>query len=213
MRMGLSMRHCAAEGYREDRDSIARDWYDFLSRYRPQLQWMLLPNLPEAAMASYLEQWELDGFILTGGSDIGLDTRRDRAERAILEYATTRHKPVLGICRGFQFIQLFLGGELQPCTAEHHVATTHPLQLTSGAAHWGIDEIGPQVNSFHHLGILRTELAAPLCSFGECDQWVEWAAADDPPLMGLMWHPERPGGNPEFDAKVVLQFFSDERRK
>src|SRR5512134_1048144 len=68
---------------------------------------------------------DFDGFVVGGGDDIDaalyrgeiepairIDRERDAFELHLLESATARGLPVLGICRGAQMINVFLGGSL-----------------------------------------------------------------------------------------------------
>lgn len=201
------MRYANAPAYREDRDAIARDWPLFLQHYLPEVQWMLLPNLPPGDVAAYAAEWNLDGFVLTGGDAPGDDPVRDLAERSLLDHAIDQGKPVLGICRGFQIIQQYLGGSLSSCDADTHVASCHEVRFSSRVAGLVPEGASIQVNSYHRTGIRIQNLAFPLAPLALAGEWVECAVSRQPPLMGMLWHPERTGGDPVLDAKLMMLFF------
>ena len=86
---------------------------------------MLIPSgITEEAVKSLFER--LDGILLTGGGDIaierfdgephprveGVDPDRDTLELALVQAAAESGKPFLGICRGFQVVNVALGGTL-----------------------------------------------------------------------------------------------------
>ena len=158
-----------------------------------------------------------DGFLLTGGHDVSpelygadrLDVcgacspERDRMELKVLRCAMDADKPVLGICRGIQFLNAALGGTLwqdlpsqHPSPVEHHQTApydkpAHPVKILPGtplADTLGTKEL--KVNSCHHQGI--RELAAPLKAMAiSPDGLVE--AAQHPGhrfIWGVQWHPE-----------------------
>jgi len=208
VKIGLTMRHSLARDYPEGRDAIARDWPLFLQQCLPAFQWMLLPNLPSRDMVAYAMQWELEGFLLTGGDDAGADLLRDEAETALLEYAISSGKPVLGICRGFQMIQQYLGGAVTACDADSHVSRTHEVHFAPWLRSLFPDLENAWVNSYHRKGIRKETLASPMKPLAVIDEWVECAVSQTPALMGMLWHPERVGGNPVLDGELMERFFT-----
>lgn len=48
--------------------------------------------------------------LLSGGNDIGKIDERDKTERRLLDYASDRALPALGLCRGMQMMALWAGG-------------------------------------------------------------------------------------------------------
>lgn len=137
-----------------------------------------------------------------------LDEMRDATSLALLRAAIAAGKPVLAICRGFQELNVALGGTLHqhvheiPGRLDHREDESQPLTVQYGPAHpVRIAEGGllarltdlreATVNSLHHQGIdrlapaLRAEAAAP-------DGQIEAVSAPDARgfLLGVQWHPE-----------------------
>ena len=111
MNIGITMRVTNAANYDEPRDAIAKDWYAYLEKIFPDYNWLLLPNI-EDKIVHYVERWQIDGFVFSGGEDIGSCTTRDNTELALFKYAQEQGLPILGVCRGFQILYTFLGGEI-----------------------------------------------------------------------------------------------------
>ncbi len=147
---------------------------------------VLVPNTL-TDVSAYLTALEVDGLVLTGGSDIDparygqadrhairIVTARDQTEFALLDWATARHQPVLGICRGIQTINVYFGGGLvQDIPAQmgervNHDGAIHPVQIVEDqiAALLGTREL--LTNSHHHQGITATLLANDLIA---CRLW------------------------------------------
>lgn len=147
-----------------------------------------------------------DGLLLTGGHDVAPElygeerlaacgatsTMRDRMETGLLRRALETDMPVLGICRGLQFINAALGGTLwqdipsQCPSGITHVqkkpynAPTHAVNVISGTPlHRLLKTDALMVNTLHHQAI--RQLAEPLSAM---------AAAPDG-LIEAIWHPSR----------------------
>jgi len=102
-----------------------------------------------------------DGFLFTGGQDVGSCPERDALETLVLSKALPSDKAILGICRGLQFINVFLGGTLwQDLPSQHpseivhrqgkpYGAPTHTVTLSGDlSALLGKDIL--EVNTLHH---------------------------------------------------------------
>ena len=175
----------------------------------------------------------LDGFVFTGGHDVGTavygeDPRhdnivccpeRDENEKLLLEYVLESRKPALGICRGIQFINAALGGTLyqdlpkeHPSATEHHqtppydkVAHTVILNPDSPlAAALGTTEI--PVNSYHHQAI--KELAPSLRAMGAAPDGIIEAVyrPDMDFLWAVQWHPEFSYETSPVSKKIFYEF-------
>ena len=158
-----------------------------------------------------------DGLLLTGGQDVSPDVydrerlsccgelcpARDREEALLLDLFLKNDLPVLGICRGIQFLNAHLGGTLYQDlktqygdTVEHRMSppydrSIHTVSLVKGTplhSLLGTDEIS--VNSYHHQGV-RT-LAPRLSAMAAAtDGLVEAAYLPECTFaLGVQWHPE-----------------------
>ena len=189
---------------------------------------VLVPvNLPPAMNADLLER--LDGLLFTGGGDIdnkyfqgeeheeiyGIDPERDEHELSLARYAASREIPFLGICRGFQVINVALGGTLYthiydqlPGALQHscfpefspdhpaHTIEIKPSSLLSDL----IGSTHAEVNSLHHQGLktiapgLEALATAP-------DGLVEAFYLPSHPFgLAVQWHPEWMPDVPEMQA-------------
>jgi putative glutamine amidotransferase len=171
----------------------------------------------------------LDGLIFVGGEDIGPasygaephpetdppNERRDRAELALLRGALTRDLPVLGICRGFQLLNIVYGGDLvqhvadQVDPAPHRPALgtfgRHDVIVTGGKLHEIYGAHVRQIHSHHHQALGR--IGHGLHATGHAPDGLIEAVEDagKPFCLGVLWHPEEEpatGGAPLFRALV-----------
>ncbi len=175
-----------------------------------------------AERAAALES--MDGLLISGGADIdparygrtvqgstGMEPERDELEAAAFDAASERGLPVLGICRGFQAINVFLGGTLVQHVDGHQgpgygagPAARHSLRLAPGsrlASVLAASDPGP-VNTYHHQAILPADLAPGLAPTAWADsplgELVEaFEAPDGRFLVGVQCHPERTESTPE----------------
>lgn len=163
---------------------------------------------------------KLDGLLLTGGGDVlpqyygkesfsktlrGVNQERDEFEFSIIEQALDEELPILGVCRGMQVMNVFLGGSLimdlmsegyqdhtSPSNEQvtHHPVSVMPHSLLNVLT--GTIEV--EVNSFHHQGIDQPGkgLMSTAVSQDNVIEAAEWALKDTMPfLMLVQWHPER----------------------
>lgn len=167
----------------------------------------------------------LDGLVLQGGADVSPcaygqrplkpewsgDAKRDHYEIELLDGFLSQGKPVLGICRGAQLINVAFGGTLlQDIATQHDGATRHvDAQLYDRLQHEVRFEPdgslagiysglgGGRVNSIHHQAVDR--LGGDLRVEARCpdDGVVEAIRATGSVfVLGLQWHPEFHFQNP-----------------
>ena len=163
---------------------------------------------------------DCDALLLPGGGDMepwrygqentasrNLDPARDALELDLLERFAALRKPILGICRGMQSINVFFGGTLFQDIPNHTqingVDRVHEIRTASGI----FRTLGAErVNSAHHQAAdrlgdgLRVGQWAP-------DGVIEAIYHERWPIWGVQWHPERldaPAGDRLFRAFASL---------
>lgn len=181
---------------------------------------VIIPSFPDLMTAADVAP-RIDGILLTGspsnvatrlygedGGDGPFDDGRDEIAMSMVNRMIDAQKPVFGICRGFQEINVALGGTLRRDTSasddliRHHAPDDvafdamfdhhHAVNLTDGgmlASAYAKSRL--DVNSVHYQGIgqladgLNVEARAP-------DGLVEAYSArpNGAPLLAVQWHPE-----------------------
>lgn len=161
----------------------------------------------------------LDGFLFTGGPDVhpfvfGEETQarcgnvspeRDEMELTLLPLVMEQKKPVLGICRGIQLLNIAMGGDIwQDISTQVHrdfpiahsqpfvySSPSHTVRLTEGsrlARISGSCEL--KVNSMHHQAVRTTAPCLTAVGYSP-DNLVEALEMSDYPFfLGVQWHPE-----------------------
>ena len=189
----------------------------------------------------------LDGLLLQGGTDVAPhsygeeplrpewagDIVRDRYETELIKVAMDMNRPVLGICRGHQILNVALGGTLyQDIETQltgslvhrdwevydelaHHVTFEPGSKIST--IYGGIEE--GRINSIHHQSIkdvapgLRVEARSTEDAVVEA-VWLPPEGAesgDSPYVLGVQWHPEFISGEQSslLDPRLVVQDFLD----
>jgi len=189
----------------------------------------LMGDKDEADMATSL----CDGLLFTGGHDVepslyGEDPmmesvipcpERDRTESLLLSSALEKDIPVLGICRGIQFLNVFLGGTLfqdlptqRPDGLPHdqkppYDLPSHRVDLKEGS---GLRELlgkeSIMVNTLHHQAV--KELGKGLIPMAESPDGVVEAVMMEGKkfVWAVQWHPEFmiPGDE---DSRAIFRRF------
>jgi putative glutamine amidotransferase len=179
---------------------------------------LLLPDTEDPSAAHELVA-AVDGLVLSGGADVSPtsygqsplrpewsgDAMRDAYERGLVEAALAAGKPVLGICRGMQLVNVALGGTLWQDIStqvdgslvhrdwEHYDENGHALRVAPeswvGRCYLGARSLA--VNSVHHQGL--RDIAPGLVATAWADDGVVEAAEQIDAhrfVVGVQWHPE-----------------------
>ena len=201
LRIGITMRITNANDYYDLRDSISQDWINYFNNYFPKTRWILIPNSEEKVLR-YIKMWKINGFILSGGDDLGLTISRDRTEKIILEYALKNNFPVLGICRGLQLIIKFMGGSILKGGQEfvkRHVSNKHNVIYKN---------VNREVNSYHSFKIDTFNFPDRLkiLATDSIDESIEAVHGEN--ILGLMWHPERRSRIIDWEKELITGHFN-----
>src|SRR5690606_36932478 len=181
---------------------------------------VLLPDLQEDVVMELVE--EIDGFTFRGGNDLAPqsygeepilagrwmgDAYRDQYELKIMDYAVKAGKPVFGICRGLQLMNVYFGGSLYQDIAtqkedailhrdaEQYDHLLHAISLTEGKlldSLYGKDS-PMKVNSVHHQAIKDRgkELEVlVVCPEDGIIEAIGYTGAEEGKVMAVQWHPE-----------------------
>jgi len=197
---------------------------DYYSNYEKALVYAgFHPVYPPARPLSHLCTLNFDLLLLPGGGDISSllydsstpgtvpdDYITDLLQFQLLQSAILKHRPVLGICKGMQLLNVYFGGSLHPHlpTADMHSRpdgdSMHRLIFSSyfpgtcrifgnSNASFRLENYlsdYPSVNSAHHQGIRTLGQNLVILQYSE-DYLPETIAHKTLPILGLQWHPER----------------------
>lgn len=141
-----------------------------------------------------------DLLILCGGPDIDVNPKRDILEFQWLQQALNKNIPILGVCRGMQLINYFLGGsvgDLDDAIVEDHTSdhfkddTCHNEKISN--FHWVKDINTGELfttNSRHHQHCTKLhEYLIP--THVSLDGSIEAYKNANNTILGIQWHPER----------------------
>jgi len=180
--------------YGERRDMLDQNWAHFLADCGYTI--LPVPNNPKVAI-DLVGASRPVGLIFSGGNDLvacgGDAPERDDTERLLLQHALASGMPLLGVCRGLQFLLHAFGAKLERLSG--HVATRHTV--TGEAGHF-------ETNSYHNWGASAVE--RPLVVDARADDGtIEAIHHESARVAGIMWHPERESG---FAARDIAYFRS-----
>lgn len=154
----------------------------------------------------------LDGLIIGGGDDIDarlyggdiemgvrIDPERDRLEYSLLEDASRRRIPILGICRGAQILNVFRGGTLHADIYRAYAGLPRqravlPRKQIAIAAGTRLHEILGlslcRVNSLHHQSVDRLGNSLKVAAIDKFGIIQGLDCEIGPFVVGVQWHPE-----------------------
>ena len=142
------------------------------------------------------------------------DLSRDLGELALIRRFAETGRPILGICRGMQMLNLFFGGTLRQDIPGHSqiggADRLHPVRSLPGSVPAELYGPAALVNSAHHQAVER--LGRGLQAVQRAgDGTVEALCHKELPILAVQWHPERltPQSGPgAADGRLLLAWFA-----
>jgi putative glutamine amidotransferase len=229
--------------YRKDNYLIEHSVAHLLSRHGalvttvPPLRNTQAFTQPESYTVSYDDYaTHCDGLLMQGGADMAPesygeaprdpkwagDAARDAYELALVDAFARAGKPILGICRGLQVLNVYFGGSLRQDIPDelgnliahrdlvHYERAFHDVQLVAGGTLATLYADAPHlsVNTIHHqcvkkLGAgLDIEATAP-------DGIIEAFRHQRLPILAVQWHPEfhDPAETSVLASAALMQYF------
>jgi putative glutamine amidotransferase len=160
----------------------------------------------------------MDGLFMAGGGDVnpvcygeeayikteGIDSLRDDTELTLIKWALDEGKPLLGVCRGVQTLNVAMGGTLVqditdqlPNTIRHQYYpefpreyVAHPVSTVSGSRLGSILGATAQVNSFHHQAVSKVASGFNVSAHAPDGVIEAIEAGNGQFAIGVQWHPE-----------------------
>lgn len=200
---------------------------------------VLIPNVSDVLLEAIVS--EMDGFVFQGGTDLSPqsygeepiengrwigDPVRDAYELRLMDKAFKSEKPIFGICRGLQLMNVFFGGTLYQDTktqrpdsnihrdAEIYDHLHHEIILKNGSFLSEIykGETLNQVNSIHHQSIKDLGKDLEIVASSAIDnvaEAIEYKKATAGKIFAVQWHPEFSNTLKEvvIDAEILYDHF------
>ena len=193
---------------------------------------VMLPLTSEAEALDEIAQ-SYDGFLFPGGQDVtpalyGQEKSPecgetcedlDEMSKALFERILGTGKPILGICRGLQLLNVLLGGTLyqdlpteHPSEVEHHMrppydAVTHSVEVAQDSPlHALLGRTSLGVNSYHHQAV--QDLSPQLRAMARSEDGLVEAAwmPGKQFLWAFQWHPEFSYKTDESSRRIFKAF-------
>jgi putative glutamine amidotransferase len=169
--------------------ALNHEWYEFLDQHE---------LIPLSSRGKYSIE-DYDAVILCGGNDMenmptwrnNHDPVRDQYEKSLLADAIQKKLPIMGICRGFHFLNWSQGGTLRYLDTPYDNVKVELPTLTVTCHHTiAVDKLAPGFE----------------CVMADKHGVVELAHDSKNRILGVGWHPERAVN--QHTRSLILEMFS-----
>lgn len=200
---------------------------------------IIIPNLQETNIDAIVQL--IDGLFLTGGEDIDptlfgeepirglgkITPERDEFEIAIIRKMLKLNKPILGICRGCQILNIAVGGDMyqdiynqtENCLLQHiqqaaRYHASHFVQVIEGSILSDITQMEKfKVNSFHHQAIRKIPNEFEVSALASDGIIEAFESKSHKFVMGFQWHPENMVVKKDVVSEAIFKSFINACKK
>ncbi len=175
---------------------------------------------------------KLDALILTGGEDVDpflyneevlKETEepfqnRDEFDYMLIEEALKKEIPILGICRGMQILNVYMGGTLyqdlryyketsikHAQESRYHIPV-HSVDIKEKTYLYELLGRTQRVNSVHHQAVKELGEGLELNAVSKSDGVIEGFESKDRKILGIQWHPEMMFADGDDSMKSLFEF-------
>ena len=228
---------CQGSGHTQVRIAISKASPNYVNWLKGVDSTIEIVNLyPMPLDSAILALDHCSGLLLSGGEDVypgiyGMESdtargteinrHRDSLEIAMIARAFDSGLPIMGICRGNQILNVYLGGSLvidipsdfgtsvahQCVDWEHCFHEVYPVKGSLLANISGVDSGLVTTNHHQAVRILAKGLRANVFSGDSLTEGIEWADTTGKPfLLGVQWHPERMDAENPLSGPIARKF-------
>ena len=163
----------------------------------------------------------VDGILMPGGGDVdpacfgatdvhpevyGVNAVQDATDISMIQWAVEHAVPLLAICRGFQVLNVALGGTLEQHFDAPHRHQRHHINVKAEHQLIGVTSERIDVSCHHHQRI--DTLAEGLTAVAWADDGTVEAAVAGPELVAVQWHPEDIAADDDAQQRIVDAFIT-----
>ena len=177
------------------------DWDARLSGF----QGVLLPGGGDIDPARYGQSPETDELY-------GIDQLQDAADLSLAKWAIDRGVPLLAICRGFQIVNVALGGSLVQHMAQDHRHVVHSVTLDADVDRLGLSSNRIESSCYHHQALDRLGAGLRVIATAAEGHAEAFAIENGGWAYGLQWHPEDNAADDRHQAEIFSRFVSESKK-
>jgi len=166
----------------------------------------------------------IQGVLIPGGGDInpkwygeepntdelyGVDDLQDENDFSIAKYALDNGIPVLAICRGFQLVNVLMGGSLVQNMESAHRHHIHQVTIDKDAEALGLSNPVLESSCFHHQAIKELGSGLEVLARAEEGHVEAFKIESKAWSYGVQWHPEDNYTNNQQQMELFTKFVSE----